>query len=203
MYASPNLARGLVDEVDAATHRVRCRLPDHDDMQTFWLQVLIPHSGADKVVWLPVLGEAVALLLDEKMEAGFVLGAYYTEASAPPVASETAHNTIYRDGATISYDTETHNLAVNLPADATITVTSPGAVTLTTQAALSIAAAGGVAITGDVAIDGALTATGNAAIDGDVSAGGDVSDSTRSMAGDRNLYNQHQHGIGGPATPQQ
>jgi phage gp45-like len=45
--------------------------------------------------------------------------------------------------------------------------------------------------------------TGDQKVDGSIKAGGEVEDHTRSMQGDRDLYNGHIHAPGAPPVPQQ
>jgi hypothetical protein len=92
-----------VSEQEAATARVRVVFEAEDQLVSWWLPVLQPKTLADQVYWMPDLDEHVVCLLDEHAEFGVVLGAIYSEADAPPVASlEKLHNARarYRFGST-------------------------------------------------------------------------------------------------------
>lgn len=82
--------RGIVEQIDAAAHRVRVRFPDRQDLLSPWLEVLVRSSAGARVAGLPGVGSQVAVLLDETEAAGCVLGAVYSSADPPPTgASET------------------------------------------------------------------------------------------------------------------
>lgn len=110
--------RGIVSAVDPATARVRVRFPDSDDMESFWLEVMQQRTlaGGDRAYWLPDAGEAVAVLMDEQDEAGLVLGAIYSSADPPPVASADKRHVTHKDGAVFEYDRDSHVHIVSVPA---------------------------------------------------------------------------------------
>ncbi|MDR1709990.1 MAG: phage baseplate assembly protein V [Candidatus Accumulibacter sp.] len=112
---------GTVSAVDAKTCRVRVRLPDYDNMRTAWLPVLAAKTQDDKDYWLPDVGEQVVALLDERGEDGVVLGAVYSSADAPPVASGNKRHIRFSDGTTAEYDRSTHKLAIHCVGDVDIT----------------------------------------------------------------------------------
>jgi phage baseplate assembly protein V len=94
----------------------------------------------------------------------------------------------------------TKSAVVNASIDTTVTsplvtVEASTKVTLTTPL---VECSGNLAVTGNGSFGGGLTmtgATGSGGITtpGDISAGGNVADGTRSMAGDRGIYNGHNH----------
>lgn len=116
-----NYRRGIVSELDVATHRLRARLVDRDDSETGWLDVLVPSTAADKVVRLPAPGNQVALLLDERDEAGCVLGALYSQADTVPAgAHEALWRVEFRDGGSVEYDAEASVVRLTPPSGGVI-----------------------------------------------------------------------------------
>ncbi len=108
--------RGIVQEVDAATHRVRCAFPERDGVVSGWLDVLVAASKGTRVYGLPAEGTQVAVLLDEHEEAGCVVGALYSEEDEPPSDSIAKRGLVFSDGAAIEYDSESHVMTVTIPA---------------------------------------------------------------------------------------
>jgi phage baseplate assembly protein V len=119
---------GIVAAQDATRCRVRVTFPDRDQMQSWWLLVVVPKTQNDKAYYLPDIGEQVVCLMDEYDEDGAVLGAVYSSADPAP-AGLSADNLHWRagDGAVFDYDRATHALSVNAPSGATITVAASGA----------------------------------------------------------------------------
>lgn len=107
--------RGIVSEVDGATHRVRVRFPDRDDVESGWLDVLVRAAHEAKDYGLPAKGDQVAVLLDEHDEAGCVLGALYSSADKPPSTKESIRAMHFGDGGLVEYDRETHVLKIVVP----------------------------------------------------------------------------------------
>lgn len=119
--------RAIVEAVDPATARVRVRFPDADGMVSWWLEVLQQRTLGDRSYWMPDVGEAVAVLMDEQDEAGVVLGAIYSSADPPPVASADKRHTVHKDGAVFEYDRATHTWTVAVPAGGRIAISVGGA----------------------------------------------------------------------------
>jgi phage baseplate assembly protein gpV len=139
---APGLFRvGIVQEQDTTLARVRVTFADYDQMQSWWLPIVVPKTQNDKAYWIPDLGEQVVCLMDAHDEAGAVLGAIYSSADAAPVSSadkwhlgfkdgaafeydRAAHilSLQFGDGASIKYDGGAHTLAIALPAGATLTI---------------------------------------------------------------------------------
>lgn len=108
--------RGIVESVGAG-HRVKCRLPDRDNMITGWLDVVVPSTSGDRVAWLPKPGNQVALMLDEHDESGCVLGAIYSDADPPDAdASTSLRRVAFADGGVVEYDESTSVLRITMPA---------------------------------------------------------------------------------------
>ncbi len=81
--------------------RIRVSLPNYDDVETDWLEVVLPAAGADKgIVALPDVGDRVFVLLGRDDPAqGVVLGGLYG-VQAPP-------DTGVKDGAVRRYNFRT------------------------------------------------------------------------------------------------
>ncbi|HUA36668.1 MAG TPA: phage baseplate assembly protein V [Candidatus Binataceae bacterium] len=101
---------GIVDELDATTARVRVIFPDYDQMQSYWLPIVVPKTQNDKAYWIPDLGEQVICLMDSRDEAGAVLGAIYSSTDTTPVASANKWHVGFADGASFEYDRALHIL---------------------------------------------------------------------------------------------
>lgn len=124
-----SLRIGIVTETDPATAKARVQFPDHDNVQSFWLQVLQGKTKSDKTYWMPVTGEHVVVIMDKGEEAGVIAGAIYSEADAPPSDDPNVHTIVYGDGASLTYDkgSQTFTLAVG----GTSVEISPGGVAIT------------------------------------------------------------------------
>ncbi|HJU29769.1 MAG TPA: phage baseplate assembly protein V, partial [Candidatus Binataceae bacterium] len=63
---------GLVNAQDPAKCAVRVAFPDRDQLQSWWLPVVVLKTQNDKSYWLPDIGEQVVCLMDEHDEDGAV-----------------------------------------------------------------------------------------------------------------------------------
>lgn len=106
--------RGIVSEIDPATGRVRCRLPDRDEVQTYWLEVAQARGHGDRSYKLPQVGEHVALTMDDRMEAGCVIGAVYSQERPPPADSQDLTRWQAEDGTIVTYDKAASRLTFDL-----------------------------------------------------------------------------------------
>jgi len=139
---------------------------------TGWRPWLTRRASNDLDYWAPEVGEQVILLSPGgESEKAVVLPAIYQADHQSDLASPTVHRTTYSDGSVIEYDRGNHKLKAALVTGATTELVSTG----------------GVAITGDV------TVTGNVNVTKNITATLDITDGTRSMAGDRGIYNGHTH----------
>lgn len=164
---------GTITEADYPAARVRVRIGDLITAPLMWLT---GRAGNDSTWWAPDVGEQVLVFApDGVLAQAVVLPAIFQNTHPAPEAIPDVTALHFSDSAVIRYDRAAHHLDVTLPDGASIAVKSTG----------------GIAIEGDVTVTGSVTASG------------DVSDGTRSMAADRDLYNQHKHGSSPTPSPEQ
>lgn len=104
---------GIVKQQDAANCRVRVAFCEFDQMLSYWLPVVVPKSQNDKIYWLPDPGEQVVCLMDERDEAGVVLGAIYSQPDQPPANSADKYHVGFKDGTFVEYDRGSHLLRIS------------------------------------------------------------------------------------------
>jgi phage baseplate assembly protein V len=133
---------GIVTESDPTTMKIRAQIPDLDGMVTYWMPVLTPKAGKDKVYNLPDIGEEVLLaFLDNGVEQGFCLGSIYNFQDKPPVSSGDKFHITFKDGTVLEYDRHSHILTAFVAGTAVITADS-------------------ITVHGDLTVNGNITATG-------------------------------------------
>jgi phage baseplate assembly protein V len=153
---------GIVSAVDEKTCRARVKFAAEGGLESYWLQVLQGNTFANKDNGLPDVGEAVAVLLDDKGEAGCVLGAYYDDTNKPPSPNKDARRVTFSDGSIVEYDRVTHKMKVHCVGD----IEADGVnVKVTASAEASVQA-------NTVHITGATTVTGTSHLDGNTKVGG-------------------------------
>jgi phage baseplate assembly protein V len=130
---------GLVREQDTTKCAVRVTFPDRDQLQSWWLPVVVLKTQDDKSYWLPDVGEQVVCLMDEYDEDGAVIGAIYSSADVTPVQSPDKLHMGFRDGCAIEYDRSSHAMTVNIPNGGVLSISANGA-------SISIDASGNVKI---------------------------------------------------------
>lgn len=147
---------GIVSQIDPKTHKVRCKIPALEDLETAWLSYLTPNAGGNQFYCLPDVGELVALLLDARGEGGCVLGAIYNAQDPTPVSDSNIWMKQFSNGTVIKHDRTTGNLEVSAVGD--VLIKSPSKVTIDCPETET---------TGDLLVSGALTymkgMTGNGA----------------------------------------
>ena len=104
---------GIVKDQDLSLGRLRVTFNEFDQMLSYWLPVVVPKTQNDKAYWLPDIGEQVVCLMDERDEAGVVLGAIYSQADTTPVQSADKFHLGFKDGTAMEYDRAAHVLALN------------------------------------------------------------------------------------------
>lgn len=139
---------------------------DKDRIETGWLPMSAQRAGGVSV-WSPFeAGEQVTVLSPMgDFAQGVVMGAINQDAAAAQGNSADVCSITFSDGAVIHYNRKDHQLKMILPDGAKTTLISKG----------------GISIEGDVEV------TGN------IKASGDITDHTRSMQADRDIYNGHTH----------
>lgn len=130
---------GLVRAQDAVKCAVRVAFPDRDQLQSWWLPVIVLKTQDDKSYWLPDVGEQVVCLMDEYDEDGAVIGAIYSSVDVTPVQSPDKLHMGFRDGCVIEYDRSSHAMTVAIPSGGILSISANGA-------SISIDASGNVKI---------------------------------------------------------
>lgn len=118
------LRLGIVRDQNLSLGRLRVAFNEFDQMLSYWLPVVVPKTQNDKAYWLPDIGEQVVCLMDERDEAGVVLGAVYSQADTTPVQSADKFHLSFKDGTAIEYDRAAHVLALNFQDTTAITYNS-------------------------------------------------------------------------------
>ncbi len=161
-----NMVRlGRVAAIDYAGSipKVRVRIAP---LTTAWLPLLSLRAGPDKQWWPVEVDEQVVVISPSgELNQGVVLGSIFQNRFPSNANDIDVHRTTYSDGAVIEYNKATHRLRASLPDGASTQLISTG----------------GVSIVGDVTVEGNITASE------------EITDHTRSMQEDRDIYNRHVH----------
>lgn len=167
------VVRGKVEAVDHG--RQRARVGYGSGMVTSWLPWKPIRTGRATVWWSPEVGEGVTVISEGDLRLGEILpGSYHTDMPAPSNDPD-LFLIAWGDGSTLSHHRGDKHFGLK--------VAGPGTATVDAQ--------------GGVLIKGATRIVGNVDVEGSIKATGDVSDGRRSMQGDRDIYNQHDHpGVG-------
>lgn len=116
---------GRVTGVDPATGRARVAFEADDGVVSMLLPVMQKGTRHSQGYWMPDEGEHVVCLMDDGAEFGVILGAIYSDADHPPVASLDRIHLRMRDGTTFDYDRAAHRLSIALAApDADVVITT-------------------------------------------------------------------------------
>jgi len=148
---------GIVSALDYVNCRVRARLPDRDNIETYWLH--LPQTNTLDVQRrriLPAPGEQIAILLDDDGAGGTVTGGIYSDANPPPIQDADTEYVRFKDGTVVTYNQSTHALIIDGPASVTViaghVTVQASAVTLDTPS---------TTCTGDLTVAGSLAVTGS------------------------------------------
>jgi len=182
---------GIVTALDYANCRVRARLPDRDNVETYWLHLPQTNTaGVQRRRILPALGEQITIQLDDDGAGGTVIGGVYHAGNPPPVSDPDTEYVRFKDGTIVTYNQATHAFLIDGPTSITVI-----AGTVLVQATSATVAADSVTLdapnttcTGDLTIGRSLimgaggsgataTITGNVQVNGNINATGTVMDS--------------------------
>ena len=112
---------GIVTNTYPDEAKVRVKIVSSDDEISYKLPVVVRKTQNDKDYWMPDVGEhVVCLFLGNGVEDGFVLGAIYSDEDKVPVESQDKWHKTFKDGTTIEYDRNIHQLKVHSVGDITI-----------------------------------------------------------------------------------
>lgn len=104
---------GIVSSVDPKTHKVRCKMPQLEDLETAWLPFLTPNAGGNQFYCLPDVGELVALLLDARGEGGCVLGTIYNAQDKPPAQNSDIWMKKFSNGTVIQHNRQNGEIRIH------------------------------------------------------------------------------------------
>lgn len=108
------LRYGIVTNIDEKECRARVQFGS-DELTSYWLAILQAKTQKDKFYFMPDIGEHVACFMDERSEAGVILGAIYSDLDEVPVVSKDKFKVKFGDGTEIEYDRKENELNVICP----------------------------------------------------------------------------------------
>lgn len=194
---------------------------DLDNMETEFLPLLLSQTLENRQIHTIDAGSLVAVLMDDHLEDGVILGAIYSAKNPPEQVENTIAKFKARDGGFISYNTANGELLIetkgltqikaagdiqietagNLKAEvaANATLNAQGSATITAAASVSVNApkivlnAASVEITGILAVNGkGRGGAKTGSITGDIHVDGSITASGNILAGGSNS-NHHSH----------
>lgn len=184
---------GTIVEVQAKPLRYKVQFTS--DLTTSWIPSDVGHAGAVKDFAPHQEGELVLVVKEFNTQGGVIVASLNQNSKDQPKDDLNLFYREFPDGTWLQYDMGSKVLSgsvvgkVNLDAATEIRLAAPKLI-----------------FDGDIEHDGKQTSTGNIASQAsisavaNVSAGQNISDSVRSMADDRNIYNNHDHQHGDPVT---
>ncbi len=122
-----NLIRvGRVSTVNGAACRAKVTFPDKDNSVSAELPILQIGSNGTQGYWVPEVNTQVLCLFlpnssGKGMSDGFILGAFYSQASPPAESNESVRSIRFPDGSFIRYD----NGTITIKAASAIKLESP------------------------------------------------------------------------------
>ncbi|WP_374961029.1 phage baseplate assembly protein V [Spongiibacter tropicus] len=189
------LTLGIVHSVDG----IVCRVAIGGDANNLTPPIKwLANRAADEKSWSQLdVGEQVMLLCPSGDPGNAVaLPGLYSAAKPAPSADPDETVSVLPDGAVFSYHHGNQHLSVTLPEGATTELITDGGLHIVGDTEID----GNVTINGTTHSTGAITTDDDIAAAGSIHADGDVSDGTRSMGADRDIYNSHDHPNGVPNT---
>ncbi|HHR4769115.1 TPA: phage baseplate assembly protein V [Salmonella enterica] len=161
-------ATGTVSAIDPKTVRARVRLPDHDNLRTWWLDVMQNNTYKNKDYCMPDVGEQVKVLMTPDGVEGVILGAVYSGKDTPVISDPDRRRTDFADGTFVEYDRKNNAMAIG-GAIKTLTITTHSDITLQTDTQVTVIAQNSASVRTKTAIidagDSATVKTKKATID--------------------------------------
>ncbi|EJI5073151.1 phage baseplate assembly protein V [Salmonella enterica] len=161
-------ATGTVSAIDPVNVRARVRLPDHDNLRTWWLDVMQNNTYKNKDYCLPDVGEQVKVLMTPDGVEGVILGAVYSGKDMPVISDPDKRRTDFADGTFVEYDRKNNAMAIG-GAIKTLTITTHSDITLQTDTQVTVIAQNSATVRTKTATinasDSATVKTKKAAID--------------------------------------
>ncbi len=162
-------ATGTVSAIDPVNVRARVRLPDHDNLRTWWLDVMQNNTYKNKDYCMPDIGEQVKVLMTPDGVEGVILGAVYSGKDMPVISDPDKRRTDFADGAFVEYDRKNNAMAIG-GAIKTLTITTHSDITLQTDTQVTVIAQNSATVRTKTATinasDSATVKTKKATIDG-------------------------------------
>ncbi|ECE2969949.1 phage baseplate assembly protein V [Salmonella enterica] len=132
-------ATGTVSAIDPVNVRARVRLPDHDNLRTWWLDVMQNNTYKNKDYCMPDIGEQVKVLMTPDGVEGVILGAVYSGKDMPVIGDPDKRRTDFADGTFVEYDRKNNAMAIG-GAIKTLTITTHSDITLQTDTQVTVIA---------------------------------------------------------------
>jgi phage baseplate assembly protein V len=172
------LKYGIISEVDAPKGRARVNFQE-DEIVSDWLPISVPGSLGNRYEFWPEVNMHVWCIMDDNSENGVIGGALYDDGNTPEVGDVNKSVVKFKDGTTVTYDTDASTLVIECVGDVTIqcvnaTIEASEKVTIDTPTAEftgDIEVTGGINANGDIETSGGINATGEVHSDLQVSAG--------------------------------
>ncbi|EDR5775202.1 phage baseplate assembly protein V [Salmonella enterica subsp. enterica serovar Kokomlemle] len=162
-------ATGTVSAIDPVNVRARVRLPDHDNLRTWWLDVMQNNTYKNKDYCMPDVGEQVKVLMTPDGVEGVILGAVYSGKDMPVISDPDKRRTDFADGTFVEYDRKNNAMAIGGTIK-TLTITTHSDITLQTDTQLTVIAQNSATVRTKTATinasDSATVKTKKATIDG-------------------------------------
>lgn len=106
---------GVVSSTNDDAGTARVTFEDQDDVVSYDLPVMVRQSLKNKDYGMPDVGEQViCVFMPTGVEAGYVLGSFYSRDVTPPVATKDKRHLTFSDGTVLEYDREAHRLRADL-----------------------------------------------------------------------------------------
>ena len=104
---------GNICDIDAAKGLARVEFDD-DGVTSAWLPITVMGTSGNKYSHAFDVNEHVACLMDDRAEAGVILGAIYSNAELPDAGSADKVSVKFTDGASVEYDRDASKLSVKI-----------------------------------------------------------------------------------------